>query len=58
MSAHASPLAWQVEETELNAWPALKEIYLDGWIQRFSSGVSRPANSAQPASLDAGARMR
>jgi GNAT superfamily N-acetyltransferase len=55
----ASPLAWQVEETELNAWPALKEIYLDGWVLRFGTGVSgggvsRRANSANPLSFGAG----
>jgi GNAT superfamily N-acetyltransferase len=51
MKAGNLPLGWQVEETELNAWPALKEIYLDGWVVRFSGGVSRRANSANPLSL-------
>lgn len=42
-------LAWRIEELCFNAFPSLKQVILDGWLLRFSAGVSRRGNSANPA---------
>lgn len=35
----------QVEETCMNAWPARKEIFYDGWLIRLADGMTRRTNS-------------
>jgi ribosomal protein S18 acetylase RimI-like enzyme len=45
-------LAWRIEEVCFNAFPSLKQVILDGWLLRFSTGVSRRGNSANPMRAD------
>lgn len=35
-------------ELEVNAWPALRQTVLDGWVCRFSEGYTGRANSVMP----------
>jgi N-acetylglutamate synthase len=47
----AAGLAWRVEETCRNAWPALRQVLLGGWVLGFSEGLTRRANSANPLAV-------
>ncbi|MFX1358398.1 MAG: GNAT family N-acetyltransferase [Promethearchaeota archaeon] len=38
----------QIQETLLNVWPAKEHFFLNGWILRFTNGVTSRANSVLP----------
>lgn len=38
----------RLEELSMNAWPALRVHFYDGWIMRYSNGYTKRANSIYP----------
>lgn len=38
----------KIEEIALNAWPAIEDFNLDGWVIRYANGVTKRSNSVNP----------
>jgi GNAT superfamily N-acetyltransferase len=47
-SMNHNTLSWRIEHACFRAWPALRNEQISGWLLRFSEGLTRRANSANP----------
>lgn len=44
----------EIEELSMNAWPAIQNFFIDGWVIRLANGYTKRANSVNPLYFSSG----